>query len=76
MSKASTDSLNELHGAIAEALKRRIASGEATAADLNVARQFLKDNGIEALPGTNKAVQDLAAVLPFPEPGERPVKVS
>ncbi|MEY9719266.1 hypothetical protein ABIA22_001756 [Sinorhizobium fredii] len=35
------------------------------AASLNVIRQFLKDNGQSVLPGTNKAVNDLAASLPF-----------
>lgn len=65
MSKASHDELNELHGLVARELARKIRTGDFTAADLNVARQFLKDNGVEqaALPGT--PTHDLASTLPF-----------
>ncbi len=38
-----------LHKTLAENLLLRIQDPEAKSADLNVARQFLKDNGIEAL---------------------------
>ena len=38
-----------LHKTLAENLLLRIEDPEAKSADLNVARQFLKDNGIEAL---------------------------
>ena len=41
--------LSDLHDAVAEELLRRVMSGEANASDLNVARAFLKDNGIDAL---------------------------
>jgi len=53
-SKATEDALNGLHATLARKLMERIESGEATAADLNVARAFLKDNGIEAaaVPGS------------------------
>jgi len=40
--------LEELHNETAQVLLDRIKSGEATAADLSVARQFLKDNGIDS----------------------------
>ena len=65
MSKASTKELDALHGLVARELARKIKSGDFTAADLNVARQFLKDNGVEqaAIPGT--PTHDLAASLPF-----------
>jgi hypothetical protein len=65
MSKASHEELHALHGLVARELARKIRSGDFTAADLNVARQFLKDNGVEqpAIPGTPTA--DLAASLPF-----------
>lgn len=46
----SKEQLQDLHGIVAEELKRRIASGEATAADLSAAIKFLKDNGIEYEP--------------------------
>ena len=52
MSKDKT--LNEMHTALAKALLAKVKSGEATAAELSVARQMLKDNNITALtkPGT------------------------
>lgn len=37
-----------LHRALAEQLLRRCQDGSATASDLNVARQFLKDNAIDS----------------------------
>ena len=45
--------LKELHGVLAEQLLKRVKDPEAKASDLNVARQFLKDNGIEAIPVDN-----------------------
>lgn len=75
MSKADNNTLNELHGVLAKVLLDEILNpaedNKGRAAILNVARQFLKDNGVEALPGASKPLQDLAAVLPFPEAGER-----
>jgi hypothetical protein len=63
--KASIETLNLLHGIVAKKLLEKIRSGKATAADLNVARAFLKDNNIEQahVPGTPMA--DLARDLPF-----------
>lgn len=49
----------------AELLLARIESGEATAADLNVARQLLKDNGINAIPTKDNGIGKLADALPF-----------
>lgn len=65
MAKASNEELNDLHGLVARELARKLRSGDFTAADLNVARQFLKDNGVEqpAIPGT--PTHDLASSLPF-----------
>jgi hypothetical protein len=68
MSKATKESLDALHGAIAKALAEKIEKGEATAADLAVARQFLKDNGIDAIPGKGDPLDQLRqAALPFPD---------
>jgi hypothetical protein len=75
MSQASKDTLNDLHGLIAETLAGAIKAfkGKTDPEDLkglaalaNVAKGFLKDNGIEAIPEANKPLQNLAAVLPFP----------
>jgi hypothetical protein len=40
-------------------------SGECQASDLNVARQFLKDNGIEAGTKQSEPMANLAKILPF-----------
>jgi hypothetical protein len=75
MSQASKDTLNDLHGLIAETLAGAIKAfkGKTDPEDLkglaalaNVAKGFLKDNGIEAIPEANKPLQNLASVLPFP----------
>ncbi|MGQ0621490.1 MAG: hypothetical protein ACT4QA_16475 [Panacagrimonas sp.] len=42
--------LAQIHEGLARDLLSKIKSGEATAADLSVARQFLKDNAIQAKP--------------------------
>ncbi|MDW9519139.1 hypothetical protein GOB43_17905 [Sinorhizobium meliloti] len=80
MSKRTDSSAMEsLFDAFADTLKDMIVNGRAAvdkdtgevvritpeAASLNVIRQFLKDNGQTVLPGTNKAVNDIASQLPF-----------
>lgn len=57
--------LDNLHVELAQLLLDKIRSGEAKASDLNVARQFLKDNGIEGLPVDNTPLKDLVDELPF-----------
>ena len=64
--------LEDLHAETAKTLLARIKAGEATAADLSVARQFLKDNGIDSVAFQDSPVSNLAAVLPFDDP-EAPV---
>lgn len=66
--RASQDALDDLHGALAVALKQKIADGTATAADLNVARQFLKDNGIDSIPTKDNPLGGLLQSLPFADP--------
>lgn len=61
------DLQSKLHLRLAEDLLRRVESGEASAAELNVARQFLKDNGIECAVGKpSEAMRGLAKAMPFP----------
>lgn len=73
MSKATNEILNELHGALAKELMKRIKDGTASPADLNAARQFLKDNGIEAQAVPGSPLDNLAGSvlknLPFPNEG-------
>lgn len=55
----------KLHLTLAEDLLTRITSGQATAAELNVARQFLKDNGVDSMSFAESPLIKLAEVLPF-----------
>lgn len=48
MTKATEDLLASLHGELAKAMADKLRDGTATASDLNVIRQFLKDNGVNA----------------------------
>ena len=57
--------LAELHKAVAEDLLHKIQSGEATAAELSVARAFLRDNGIDVTLEASDPLNDLAKTLPF-----------
>ena len=56
--------LESLHTALVQELLDRIRTGDAKPSDLNVARQFLKDNGIECLPVPESPFGDLMAALP------------
>ena len=53
-----------LHKTPAENLLLRIQDPEAKSSDLNVARQFLKDDGIDAVPVEGAPLSDLVATLP------------
>lgn len=72
------DTLTELQLAVATGLLARLRSGEATAADFNVARQLCKDHNLE-LPPTPKSplgalAKSVADGLPFPAaPGSEAV---
>lgn len=63
--------LSNLHAALATVLAEQIHLkddlGRSNGAILNVARQFLKDNGIDADVRENKELQILAEELPFDE---------
>jgi len=56
--------MKTLHYELAKDLLDKVRSGEAKAGDLNVARQFLKDNGIECIPVENNPMEDLMHNLP------------
>ena len=61
--------LNELFEKMQVALTKdllaRIEAGTATAAELNVARQLLKDNGIDSVPTKDNGLEGLSKILPF-----------
>lgn len=56
--------LEELHALLARELKDRLLSGECSPAELNVIRQFLRDNGIDAVPKGGSPLGDLLQTLP------------
>ena len=56
--------LEELHALLAKELKERLVSGECSPAELNVIRQFLRDNKIDGIPADNSAFGDLVNSLP------------
>ena len=56
--------MDKLHSTLANTLLSRINDPDVKASDLNVARQFLKDNGIEALANEGSPLADLVATLP------------
>lgn len=63
---ASREQHELLHLLTVQALIDKIKNGEATAADLNVARQLLKDNGVGLGVAPNASEMDkLAGQLPF-----------
>lgn len=57
--------LATLHEELAQSLLERLRSGEAKAADLNVIRQFLKDNNIDNVPKEDSPLGNLVNELPF-----------
>ncbi|CDK30070.1 putative small terminase subunit [Burkholderia phage AMP1] len=63
MAKATEAKLSELHGVVADELKRRIEDGEASAADIGAAIKFLKDNHITASIEDNEGLSDLRKKL-------------
>ena len=64
----SEKTLKQLHNELALKLLNKVRDPEAKASDLNVARQFLKDNGIDSLPVDNSPLHKLMKELPFEIP--------
>ena len=64
----SDDKLKELHALLAEKLLDKVRDPECKASDMNVARQFLKDNNIDAIPVDNSPLGKLMNELPFEIP--------
>lgn len=60
---ASEDLLATLHEVMTRELLNRIKSGEATAADMAVARGLLKDSNITCTPAKDNAMGELEAAL-------------
>ena len=69
-----SDKLKELHGVLAEELLKRVKDPEAKSSDLNVARQFLRDNGIDAVPTQDSPLTKLIEELPFEATDKQVIK--
>lgn len=86
MNKADEKALGELHGVLASVLKEAISkdyfdpdTGEKApppAAILNVARQFLKDNKIEAIAAQGSPLHSLADLPIFEDDNVVPIKAN
>ena len=72
----SDEKLKELHGVLANKLLERVKDPEVKSSDLNVARQFLKDNNIDAVPTQDSPLQKLIEELPIDEKRKNPVKTN
>ena len=60
--------LKEVHAVLAEKLLQKVKDPDAKSSDLNVARQFLRDNGIDAVPTDGSPLKKLVDELPFEIP--------
>ena len=60
----STDVLADVHELLAEWCLEKLQAGEVSAADLNIIRQFLKDNQISAQQVEETSFGELAKALP------------
>ena len=59
--------LSELHDKLTEKLLEKVNDPECKSSDLNVARQFLKDNNVDNIPVEDSPLAELAKKLPFKE---------
>ena len=64
MSSDTTQVLSNLHADLAWHLKSKLDDGSISTSELNILRQFLKDNGISAQPVVGSNFGDLVASLP------------
>ena len=69
-----SEKLKELHEVLATELLKRVKDPDAKSADLNVARQFLRDNGIDAVPTDDSPLQKLIDEMPFNEKPKTVIK--
>ena len=60
-----SENLKQLHEELVKGILEKIKSPDVTASELNVARQLLKDNGIDAVPVEGSPLQSLIDELPF-----------
>ena len=61
---STTEVLSELHAGLAHLFMERLREGTLGTAELNILRQFLKDNQISSQPVEGSEFGELAKVLP------------
>ena len=64
----SDKKLKELNAVLAEKLLKLVKDPECKSSDLNIARQFLRDNNIDCVPVEGSPLQNLVDELPFDIP--------
>lgn len=57
--------LNDLYKGLCIAMQEKLASGDATAQDLNVIRQFLRDNNITSIAIKGSPIANVVENFPF-----------
>tara|TARA_E500000305_G_scaffold105523_1_gene103052 strand:+ start:729 stop:965 length:237 start_codon:yes stop_codon:yes gene_type:complete len=62
--QTTTEVLSELHAGLAHLFMERLREGSLGTAELNILRQFLKDNQINSQPVEGSEFGDLAKALP------------
>ena len=62
--ESTTEVLSELHAGLAHLFMERLREGTLGTAELNILRQFLKDNQINAQPTEGSEFGELAKALP------------
>jgi len=62
--KDINEQLSDLHAGLVHLLKERLDDGTISGSELNVLRQFLKDNQISATPVEGTPFGDLVSKLP------------
>lgn len=61
----ANDALNSLYTGLCSAFKEKLESGEYTAQDLNVIRQFLKDNNVSSVAARGSPIANVIEAFPF-----------
>ena len=64
MERANERSFDELHSLVTNELKTRIATGEASTADLRAAIEWLKANSITGVATEGSPLAGLAGIIP------------
>ena len=62
--ETTTEVLSELHAGLAQLFLEKLREGELGTAEINILRQFLKDNQISSQPVEESEFGELAKALP------------